>query len=284
VPSGSSDGSLSGAVVAVTADRRSGEQIELLERRGATVLHCPTIATVKLDADSPLKAATEVAIAAHPDFVAFTTGMGARMWMAAAETLGLADSLLAMWNGARVLARGPKSTAALRSFGVTTWRSAEHETAGELVAILAAEAPEGSTVVVQAHGRHDDRFASTLSPRGCRVIEVPVYSWNLPDDLGPARDLVDRVISRTVDAVTFTAAPAVRNLLAVAEQDHRDGELLDAFNEGRGVIAACVGPVCAAAARETGFTKPIWPDVGRLGLLVRALGDEFDRRRPGANP
>ncbi len=38
-----------------------------------------------------------------------------------------------------------------------------------------------------------------------------------------------------------------------------------------GVLAACVGPVCAEAAREEGIERPVWPEPPRLVAMVRQL-------------
>ena len=48
---------LEGFVVGVTADRRWEEQAELLSRRGATVVHGPTISTSYLASDENLRRA-----------------------------------------------------------------------------------------------------------------------------------------------------------------------------------------------------------------------------------
>src|SRR5262249_53639454 len=45
------------------------------------------------------------------------------------------------------------------------------------------------------------------------------------------------------------------------------------------VVAACVGPACADAARESGIDDPLAPSVGRLGLMVRALSERLERDR-----
>jgi uroporphyrinogen-III synthase len=78
--------------------------------------------------------------------------------------------------------------------------------------------------------------------------------------------------------VTFTSAPAVHNLVALAGEAGLEAELLDAFNQG-GVVAACVGPVCAEAARRAGVERPIAPPRGRLGLLVRTVSDALQSQR-----
>ena len=58
-----------------------------------------------------------------------------------------------------------------------------------------------------------------------------------------------------------------------------DKRLRDAFNH-RGLVATCVGPVCARGALEAGVLAPLAPGVGRLGLMVRALCERLacDRR------
>src|SRR3954469_17279108 len=86
--SDASVGALHGFTVAVTADRRWDEQTQLLERRGARVVHGPTIRTLPLGDEERLRVATSAIIDAPPDVVLFTTGLGVRSWLAGAEGLG----------------------------------------------------------------------------------------------------------------------------------------------------------------------------------------------------
>ena len=87
--------------------------------------------------------------------------------------------------------------------------------------------------------------------------------------------MIRAALDGRVHAVTFTSAPAVRSLFAIAAAQADD--LRDAMN-GR-VVAACVGPACADAARDVGIDEPLAPSVGRLGLMVRALSDRLQAHR-----
>ena len=58
VPDPSSTRALDGFAIGVTADRRWEEQAELLMRRGARVVHGPTIRTIPLVADVGIRVAT----------------------------------------------------------------------------------------------------------------------------------------------------------------------------------------------------------------------------------
>jgi uroporphyrinogen-III synthase len=77
--------------------------------------------------------------------------------------------------------------------------------------------------------------------------------------------------------VTFTSAPAVRNLFAIAEEDGAADDLRAAMNTK--TVAACVGPACADSARAMGIEEPLAPDVGRLGLMVRLLSEWLQASR-----
>src|SRR5207249_9410232 len=116
---------LEGFVIGVTADRRWMEQAELLQRRGATVLHGPTIKTEYLASDDALRSATHAVIARRPDYLLATTGIGVRAWLEAVQAWGLAESLLDALAGTKVAARGPKAAAAVHTAGLDVWASPE---------------------------------------------------------------------------------------------------------------------------------------------------------------
>jgi uroporphyrinogen-III synthase len=105
------------------------------------------------------------------------------------------------------------------------------------------------------------------------VIEVPVYRWAPPTDAAPLHRLVDLITGHLVDAVTFTAAPAVSALLRAAGP--AGDALLDALRTQ--VMVACVGPVTAAPLRR--HNVPIVsPSRARLSALVRTIVEELPKR------
>jgi uroporphyrinogen-III synthase len=267
---------LEGLSIGITADRRWQEQATLLERRGAAVQHGPTMTSRYLEQDSVLREATEAVIACPPDYLVANTGIGMRGWLMAAETWGLLDALVGALAGARVLARGPKAAAVVQQHGLDVWARAVTERLDELQTVLADEPLDGRRIAVQEHGDSGAAFVETLRGAGAIVVELPVYRWYLPDDLTPARRLVDATCNGRLDAVTFTSAPAVHNLFAIATEQGSGDALRGAFETG--TVAACVGSVCAEAARDAGIAAPLWPATGRLGLLVRALSDHFKVR------
>jgi uroporphyrinogen-III synthase len=158
------------------------------------------------------------------------------------------------------------------------WHSPPSELLDDVIARLHDERLAGRTIAFQHYGERNGPAVDALVERGAEVIEVPIYRWQRPDDVGPALRLVDAVCDGRVDAVTFTSAPALHTLVALARDHGRDAALVDAFNKG-GVVAACMGPVCAQVARRVGIEEPVAPERGRLGLLVRVLTDALRSRR-----
>ena len=253
--------------VGITADRRWEEQARLFTDRGAEVLHGPTLRTIDLSESEPLRAATGALAERPPDYLVVSTGMGMKRWLEAAERWGLSQPLLAGLAGARVIARGAKANSAARQAGLDVWWKAPHETMQEIVDHLSKENVAGARVAVQLFEPEGHPSTEALRAVSGELVEVPVYQWALPDDLGPAHRLIEATVGGDLDAVTFTAQPAVHNLFRIA--GGQGDQLRAAFNGG--VVASCVGPVCASAATEEGIKAPIWPDPPRLPAMVRQV-------------
>jgi uroporphyrinogen-III synthase len=271
------DQALSGFTVGVTADRRQDEQVLMLERLGVDVVRAPTIRTLPLSDDLTLRRLTEQLIVEPPDYLVANTGLGLRSWFALADTWGNGPALRQALAGARIAARGPKAAGAVGIVGLDVWWRAPDEQLASVTERLLAEPIAGRRVALQLHGDNRQALGAALQAAGAVVVEIPVYRWTMPDDRAPAERLIDLCCAGLVDALTFTAGPAVTNLIELAAVTGRDGELVRACNDG--VIVACVGPVCARVAQQSGFAAPLVPEHWRLGSLVRLVGDALAARR-----
>src|SRR3954451_20701875 len=88
-PESSGNGPLHGLTVGVTAARKAEELAGLLERRGARVLHGAAVRIVPVEDDDRVVDRTRDLLAAPPDVIVATTGVGFRGWLAGAERWGL---------------------------------------------------------------------------------------------------------------------------------------------------------------------------------------------------
>lgn len=268
-------GPLAGFTVGVTAARRAEELGALLQRRGAAVVHAPALRIVPLSDDSELLAATKDVIDEAPDTVVATTAIGFRGWVEAADGWGLGEPLLDRLGSVELLARGPKVKGAIRAAGLTEDWSPSSESMAEVLDRLLEQGVEGRRIAVQLHGEPLPGFVEALREAGAEVVGVPVYRWMPPEDLGPLDRLLDAVVGRGVDAVTFTSAPAAASVLSRAEERGLLAEVLTAFHHD--VLPMCVGPVTALPLQSRGVDT-FQPERFRLGPLVQLLCQELPSR------
>ncbi|MCS7479695.1 uroporphyrinogen-III synthase [Umezawaea endophytica] len=259
---------LAGYTVGVTAARRADELAALLERKGATVIQGPAIRIVPLTDDTELLAATKRLVTEPVDVVVATTGIGFRGWIEAAEGWGLGARLLDRLASSELLARGPKAKGAVRAAGLTEAWSPDSESNAELLEHLLRSGVDGRRVAVQLHGEPLPHFVRTLREAGAEVVEVPVYRWTGPADPGPLHRLLDAVLARQVDALTFTSAPAAASVLQVARDTDRFSALVDVLRKD--VLVLGVGSITAGPLVDLGIPV-VQPARARIGAMAREL-------------
>jgi uroporphyrinogen-III synthase len=281
-----SDGSplplLAGYRIGITADRRREEQARLFEHHGASVLHGPTVECRPRIDPEELLASTRRVIDDGVETVVLTTGHGTRAWLSWAESQGLLGELLPTLQQARIIARGPKAFGAAVAAGLSVSWSPPGGTTSEIVDHLCAP---GSTrprlpVAIQVDGSLGRSAVEAFATRGVAVVPIVVYEWAPPADPLPALRLIDAVCDRTIDAVTFTSAPAVTGFFALAEEAGLRQRVVDVLN-GEHVTTVCVGPICRDRLRAEGVDRTVVPSRPRLGAMVHTYATrQAQLRRP----
>lgn len=265
---------LAGFRIGVTSDRRSDELISAFERRGAEVMHAPALRIAPLTESVTLQQDTNKVIAAQPDFAIITTAYGMRRWAEAAETYGVWNELYEALEQAAILVRGPKARGAVRACGMDDDGAAEDERTDTVLDMLLERDISGKTVAFQLHGLLDHEQIRRLEDAGARVVTVMPYTWAKPEEDNELLRMIDAVIERQLDIVTFTAAPAVDAFLGVAQQYGRREELLEALKTD--IISAAVGGVTAGPLTDAGVEAVI-PNRWRLGAMIKKVCDHLEQ-------
>ena len=203
-----STGPLAGYTIGITADRRADEQMKLLAGRGAECLHGPVIKTHPIGAEDELRAATDSILADPPDLVVFTTGLGVRGWLEAADAIQLGDDLHSMLSTCELLARGPKANGALVIAGFDVAWVAPRARYDDITDLLGSRELRGVRIAVQLDGAGATGLCDAIEAMGAQVVRVPVYRWSLPPDVSDAERTVQ--VSLDVDgSVHWTLAVEV---------------------------------------------------------------------------
>lgn len=264
---------LAGCTIVVAADRRAGDLVSALERRGGQAYRAPALSIIPNEDDDVLIDRTHDLIADPPDIVIVTTGVGFRGWIDAAHENDLAEELATALAGAQFIARGPKAHGAIQQAGFTADWVAESETSAEVGEYLTADGVAGRRIAIQHHGAGADGLDTLLSDLGADVVSITVYRWGPPPDPQVVHRSVVQAGAGEVDAVLFTSAPGAAEWVRTADR----AGVLDAIRRRASVgrlLLAAVGPITAAPLEAADLHTTLAAR-GRLGSLVRCVVDHY---------
>ena len=273
---------LGGRRIVILEARMAQELATLILRHGGDPILAPALREVPGEPTS-IRPAVEALLRGEVFAALFLTGVGARTFIEMAEALGSGEEVLAALRRAKVICRGPKPVAVLRSRGIpiALVAPAPH-TVDALLRALEGQSWDfrGRAVLLQHYGERKEQLVAWLEAKGARVLEISPYRWSLPEDLEPLRRAVRILVDARADAVCFTSRPQVVHLFQVAGELNLLDPLREALRER--VVVAALGPVCTGALEEHGIRPHVVPEHGKLGDLVRALTQFFLQGAKGA--
>lgn len=265
--------SFSGLRVAAFESRRAGDIANLIQKAGGVPHVSPSLREVAIE-DNP--AAIDFAhrlVTGNVDIVILLTGVGFRHLLSTVERHLDRQRFLDALADIVTICRGPKPVAAMKEVGLTpTHRVPEPNTWRELLATIDAGVPiANQTIGLQEYGKSNPSLVAGLEARGARVINVPVYKWELPEDTGPLAENVKKLADGEIDVVMFTSAHQVVNLLHMAERLGLSFEVRTAL---RRTVIASVGPTTSEMLHACDLAVDIEPEHSKMGPLVQAAATQ----------
>jgi uroporphyrinogen-III synthase len=264
---------LNGKTVALLESRQSSELANMVSRLGGLPILAPAVRE-RATAEDFRPVLTRIA-AGEFEMVIALTGAGVAALFAEADRHGQLDAVRDALRRMTVVCRGPKPQAALKrqGLGVNVITAKPHTSAGLLEAL--GDTPLGGVHVLLLHyGEHNATFSAALAARGAAIEDLCLYEWAMPDDAGPLREVVARMVSGEVDALLVTSQVQFRFLLEVARDIGQAEALIGALNDR--VVVGAVGPVCAGALRAGGVVPDVLPASPNSASLVGAVADYFE--------
>lgn len=216
---------LTGRTVVVTrATDQAGSLSSVLADHGAKVVELPVVA-IEEPADGGKALSAALTLTDRYDWIVMTSPNGARR---------VADRL-ARPTTARLAAIGPKTAQPLSAAGHPVDLVPDRAVAEGLLESFPSSDGTGRVLLVRAEtARHI--LPDGLRDAGWDVDVVVAYR-----NVAPAVDPEVLAKARSADLVTFTAESTVRRYHDLA-------------GSPTPAMAACIGPISAAAARQLGFT------------------------------
>ncbi|HEY8368535.1 MAG TPA: uroporphyrinogen-III C-methyltransferase [Thermodesulfobacteriota bacterium] len=239
---------------------------EGLRQAGAVPVEFPTIEIRPPDSWAELDAALD-RLAGY-DWVVFTSANAVRFVLLRLRDSGRDVRAL---GRARLCAIGPATAEALERLGLKVdVVPPEYRAEAVVAALAAAEGPDGlrgRRVLVPRARDAREVVPTALAERGAEVDVVTAYRNVLPDRSAAAgvRGLLE---AGRIDAVTFTSASTVRNLVEMLGREAAPALLA-------GTVVAAIGPLTAEAAAAAGVRVDLVPEAATIPALTRALVARF---------
>lgn len=268
---------LAGFRVGIAAHANSAEQIDVLRRAGAEPVPGAVVGPVPSGPVDALEAVTEDLLGRPPSVVVLTSAAGVEGWLTTAEGAGRNAALRDVLARVMVVVLGDAMAASVAALGLgpvqrlpTDGLQASRELArlggdltGARVAVLTQVGQPATTADLVAG----------LVLAGVDVVDVAVPSPALAEDPQAALRLVDAVVQRRVDALTFTTPAEVRAFVRLADDiDAGDGARAALSDD---VVAACMSRTCAEAAVSVGMAQVVRPERPRVGAMVEVLRERL---------
>jgi uroporphyrinogen-III synthase len=251
--------------------RRAAETEELIRRNGGVPTVAPSMREAPLEANGDAILFGEKLFAGEFEMVIFLTGVGTRFLSKAIALRWPEPAFADALRKIAVVARGPKPVAALRELGVpVTITVPEPNTWHELLDAI-KDRPE-RRIAVQLYGRPHPDLVAALAKRGADVTAVPVYVYEMPQDLEPLRDAVRSLAAGTFDVTMFTTSHQIVNLMRVARDMNMEEGVLAGLRKSS-VIS--IGPTTTEMLAEFGLHPILEPSHPKLGILVKEAAERL---------
>jgi uroporphyrinogen decarboxylase len=264
--------------------RHAAAIAEIITRLGGEAIVAPSMREIPLDDAPEAIRFAQVLRDGAVDAVIFLTGVGTGALLEAVAPVLPREQFVEALTKTIVVARGPKSAAALHAIGArvdvtvpepNTWREI-------IVALDARGSLAGRRVAIQEYGATNQDLMCGLEARGAVVTRVPVYRWALPEDTAPLRRALRDLGGGRVDVAVFTNAVQVEHCLRVATEEGIDAAVRDAMPR---TLVASVGPVCSEALQREGLEVDFEPAHPKMKPIVQEMAQvarellEAKRRR-----
>jgi len=259
--------SLQGLRVVSFESRRAKEMAELIRRYGGDPIVAPSMREIPLSENHAALDLLPQLEAGKFDLLILMTGVGTRTLNEALRTQFPQERIVAALRRTTLVARGPKPVAALKELGLepgitvpepNTWR--------EVMATLSSKMDlSGKRIAVQEYGIPNPQLVAALKSLGASVAPIPIYRWALPEDIGPLRAAIQKVLRAEADMALFTNGAQVEHLFKVAADDKADDGLRIALQK---IVVASVGPVCTQVLEQFGLKPDLEPAHPKMGALI----------------
>lgn len=249
--------------------RRKDEMARFIERFGGEATVAPSMQEVTNASQPAVEKFAEMLTAGEIDITIFLTGVGTTALFEALSEKFSDEEINDLIQKTCVAARGPKPMAVLSKRNITAdFRAPEPNTWEELVEEFRNANLEiaGKIVAIQEYGIPSHDLHKWLESQTAKPLSVPIYKWELPDDLEPLKAAILATVAGEFDILLWTSAQQVVHVLEVASQMGLQEKWIAS---ARKCVNASIGPATSTRLREKGIEPSFEPTHPKMAHLAR---------------
>ena len=282
--------SLCGITVAITSSRRASELASLVRKFGGIPYIAPTIG---IRNNNPLNSECikfiEIIRNERIQFFVFMTGVGVFNLFQNIQKLHQLETVIEKLRNTVVIARSNKPAMELRKFGIRTNLVPDINTIEGVLSLLGNFDIKNNNVGILWHGDYSHSFREKLESLGSKVFEFSSYTYSTSlgkknatmlkemgyDYVPPSEEkigrLIEDIMAGTIDTITFTSPPAVKEFFEFAKRNNQINALKERLNHN--LLVVSVGPSTSKMLSTFHVLVDVMPTTYRMGSMVKELAD-----------
>ncbi len=248
---------LKGKTIAITRPaERCNEAVKIVKAYGGIPFVAPTLEIKILRSKSLIKLCK---MADKLDWIIFTSPAAVKSFFESCDNTTL---------NCKIAVIGPKTKEVLEKYGMKVDMIPDDYTAEGLLEVF-----EDVDVRDKKIGLPRTMIARKVLPeglkkRGAQVFLAEAYKSGIPKDRSRVYQLIEHIITRKIDIITFTSPLTVKNLFKVAKSEDRR-RLIESLRAD--IIVAAIGPITKKVLMEYGIDA-ITPDEYTVKAMLMKLG------------
>lgn len=276
--------------MAVTSSRRASELADIVRKFGGIPYIAPTIGIKNnSELNSECNHFIETISNESMDFFIFMTGVGVFNLFQNLQKLHKLNTVVEKLQDTIVIARSNKPKMELRKFGIKTNFVPNINTIDGILNLLKRFDVKNKNIGILWHGDSSSSFKKKLTSLGANVFDFSSYSYSARleqtnasmleemgyDYVAPDEEkikmLIEDIMKGTVDSITFTSPPAVKEFFEFAKRNNKINLLKDKLNSQ--VLVVSVGPSTSKMLARFYVLADIMPTTYRMGPMIKELAD-----------
>jgi uroporphyrinogen-III synthase len=282
--------SLCGVTVAITSSRRASELASLVRKFGGIPYIAPTIG---IRNNNPLYSECikfiEIIRNERIQFFVFMTGVGVFNLFQNIQKLHQLETVIEKLRDTVVIARSNKPAMELRKFGIRTSLVPDINTIEGILSLLGNFDIKNKNIGILWHGDYSHSFREKLESLGSKVFEFSPYTYSTSlgktnaatlkemgyDYVPPSEEkigrLIEDIMAGTIDTITFTSPPAVKEFFEFAKRNNQIHTLKVRLNHN--LLVVSIGPSTSKMLATFDILVDVMPATYRMGSMIKELAD-----------